>query len=287
MRSRFSLFRLLSLFVCTFLTFTAQPTWAQEGLNPRARAQQAMQSGDVDQALSIYRRFAYADQAWAQYDIGLLYLNGTGVDASPVIAVDWLRQAADAGFSQASYSLASLFCQTNSASGVVPGKCRENLQAAADGKVVGAMVDLARVHLRGQLGLGDIWLAKQLLEQAIAGGATNADDLLKEAEEQIQRFEEKVILLDRENIRGRFVKSTHTIELGSFRSLKSLFQWVSDRNLDRIYAYQVNGVYFASHNYFRGESAATSEMTKLNRKLQLDSIKVKQWKAIEASLTRQ
>jgi len=205
-------------------------------------------------------------------------------EASPVVAVDWLRQAADSGLAQANYSLASIFCQSKSVSGVVPGKCRENLQVAADGGITGALVDLARVHLRGQLGLGDISEANALLEKAVADGAPNAQSLLAEAKTQRKEFDEKVVLLTEQNIKGRFVKSTHTIELGSFRSQRSLLQWVKDKQLDRMYAYRVNGLYFASHNYYRGESKANSEMQKLNRTLNLDSIKVREWKSIEADL---
>ncbi len=53
--------------------------------------------GDYQTALRLWRPLADAGHVDAQFNIGLLYDNGAGVDRDPALAAEWYRRAAQAG----------------------------------------------------------------------------------------------------------------------------------------------------------------------------------------------
>ena len=55
---------------------------------------------DLTQAVFWYRKAAEQGHAEAQYNLGVCYYNGDGVQKDLAQAVFWLRKAADQGFAQ-------------------------------------------------------------------------------------------------------------------------------------------------------------------------------------------
>ena len=68
--------------------------------------------GQYDKAYNTMRSLAEtADHAYAQYYLGMMYLNGQGVDQSYEEAAKWFRKAAEHGVPQAQYKLGYLYNQ--------------------------------------------------------------------------------------------------------------------------------------------------------------------------------
>jgi uncharacterized protein len=99
--------RRLSLFP-TVLTFTALiaavPAFAdfQTGLD-------AYQKGDYVGAAKEWRPLAEGGDPIAQYNLGLLYLDGHGVPQSSAEAVNWFRRAAEQDYTQAQHNLGAMY----------------------------------------------------------------------------------------------------------------------------------------------------------------------------------
>jgi hypothetical protein len=74
-----------------------------------AQAQKAYKAGDLNAAIRIWRDLAKQGDATAQFNIGLMYANGTGVAQSDTDAVKWYRKAADQGLAQAQSKLAAMY----------------------------------------------------------------------------------------------------------------------------------------------------------------------------------
>ncbi|MFO8025407.1 SPOR domain-containing protein [Thiohalophilus sp.] len=62
-----------------------------------AKALSTSQRGEHDQALSILKQRAEANDPVAQYDLGLFYKNGTGVASNRQLANYWFKRAARGG----------------------------------------------------------------------------------------------------------------------------------------------------------------------------------------------
>jgi TPR repeat protein len=98
--------RRLSLFP-TLLTFTALiaiPAFAdfQTGLD-------AYQKGDYVTAAKEWRPLAEGGYASAQFNLGLLYLDGHGVPQNPVEAANWFRRAAEQDYTLAQHNLGAMY----------------------------------------------------------------------------------------------------------------------------------------------------------------------------------
>lgn len=66
--------------------------------------------GDYQTAYNTMRSLGEtADHAYAQYYVGMMYLNGQGVTQSYEDAATWFRKAAEHGISQAQHKLATLY----------------------------------------------------------------------------------------------------------------------------------------------------------------------------------
>ncbi len=81
----------------------AAPSWAQE---QEDAAYQAYERGDYAAALSVWQVQAEKGSADAQYNIGILYDLGRGVEQDKAKAVRWYRQAAIRGLAAAQFNLA-------------------------------------------------------------------------------------------------------------------------------------------------------------------------------------
>lgn len=83
------------------LQAAAEPT-------PIDRGVQAAVQADYITALGIFQVQAAQGEPVAQYNLGLMYLNGLGVPVSDVQARYWLSQSAGQGYAQAKVALARI-----------------------------------------------------------------------------------------------------------------------------------------------------------------------------------
>lgn len=73
-----------------------------------AEAKAAMRRNDSERVVSVLTPLAEAGDAEAQYLLGSLYIEGTGMPASA--AYEWLKKAADQNHAEACYLLSCLTC---------------------------------------------------------------------------------------------------------------------------------------------------------------------------------
>ena len=64
---------------------------------------------DEAKAVEWYRKAAEQGLAEAQYNLGVMYLNGTGVAKDEAKAVEWYRKAAEQGLAMAQYNLGVMY----------------------------------------------------------------------------------------------------------------------------------------------------------------------------------
>ncbi len=57
-------------------------------------ASSALARGDQQQAVRIFKRLARQEDAASQYQLGMLYLFGQGVDQDAAAGIEWLKRAA-------------------------------------------------------------------------------------------------------------------------------------------------------------------------------------------------
>jgi TPR repeat protein len=70
---------------------------------------QAYQKGDYVTAAKEWRPLADQGDVEAQFNLGLLYLDGHGVPKSYAEAVDWFRRAAEQGYAAAQHNLGAMY----------------------------------------------------------------------------------------------------------------------------------------------------------------------------------
>jgi TPR repeat protein len=66
-------------------------------------------AGNFAEAFAWCQRAAFNNLAWAQYNLGLMYRKGEGVEQSDTQAAHWYRLAADQSFPEAQQKLAELY----------------------------------------------------------------------------------------------------------------------------------------------------------------------------------
>ena len=94
--------------VLTGLIFCAAPG-AIAAADPVADGFAAIQRGDHQEAMRLFRIAAAQGDAKAQFNIGLMYAKGIGVPRDDREAVRWLRRAADQGLASAQHNLGNLY----------------------------------------------------------------------------------------------------------------------------------------------------------------------------------
>ncbi len=97
----------LALIAALFAGFTlglTAPAWA--GLDEGVAA---AKRGDYATALREWRPLAEQGNAKAQYNLGIIYLNGEGVPQDYAKAVGWWRKAAEQGHAGAQFNLGFMY----------------------------------------------------------------------------------------------------------------------------------------------------------------------------------
>ncbi len=69
----------------------------------------AYKKGDYTGAAKEWRPLAESGDAVAQYNMGLLYIDGKGVPQNPAEAVNWFRRAAEQDYAQAQHNLGAMY----------------------------------------------------------------------------------------------------------------------------------------------------------------------------------
>jgi TPR repeat protein len=65
----------------------------------------AYQAGRFEEAMALWRPLAESGNTEAQYDVGVLFALGQGVEADPEVAANWYRRAASLGHAKAQFNL--------------------------------------------------------------------------------------------------------------------------------------------------------------------------------------
>lgn len=92
-----------TLLLCAFIV-AAVPAFAdfQAGVA-------AYQKGDYLTAVKEWRPLAEQGDPAAQFNLGLLYLDGHGVPQSPAEAANWFRRAAEQDYTEAQHNLGAMY----------------------------------------------------------------------------------------------------------------------------------------------------------------------------------
>lgn len=92
------------LFGSGFMLLCALPAWADA-----ASGMQAFRNKDYAKAFEEWKAAADAGQAEAQFDLGVLYAQGLGVQRDLTVAERWYRKAAEQGNAEAEFALGQMY----------------------------------------------------------------------------------------------------------------------------------------------------------------------------------
>jgi TPR repeat protein len=159
----------MKLLICVLLYLF--PVAAFAGVFEQANA--AYDTQDFTKAAALYQQAAGQNYALAQYRLGMLYINGQGVEQSDEQAADAFAKAADQGLGIAQYSLGVLYQKGR---GVTKSKPRaaQLFRVAADQDVAQAQYSLAFLYFYGQGVLQSRELAVSWLKKSAALGNYDA-----------------------------------------------------------------------------------------------------------------
>ena len=133
----------------------------------------AAQSGDFATALKEWKPLAGQGDADAQYNLGLMYLNGWGVPQDDKEAVYWYKLAAEQGVAEAQFNLGNMYYDGQGVSVDYKEAVRWFTLAAEQGDV-DAQYNLDFIHRKG-LGVPQddkeaVWFDNQFTENLVITG---------------------------------------------------------------------------------------------------------------------
>lgn len=88
--------------IIIFFSLSAQAAELEDGF-------QAFKTGNYEQALRSWLPLAEKDDADAQYNLGILYQKGLGVEKNPKTAFIWYKRASSNGHTDAMYNLGIMY----------------------------------------------------------------------------------------------------------------------------------------------------------------------------------
>lgn len=153
----------LALLICIFASWTTYSAWA-DSVEDLA----TLNKGDYAAAIAKYIPLAQKGNAKAQYNLGVIYSNGLGVNLNYVEAVRWYRLAAEQGIPQAQSNLGVMFAN---------GRGVPNSQVVAY-----ALLSLATVNLTTVETMADYnrtMLANDMTTQEIEAAKTLTQEMAK------------------------------------------------------------------------------------------------------------
>ncbi len=106
MKRRLAPLLLMSGLLIALLSLPVMPLMAADDY---AAGIAALESQDYLSAARLFNRMAKRDHVKAQYQLGLLYLSGKGVDADVDKGMEWLKRAAEGGSYKAANELSQIY----------------------------------------------------------------------------------------------------------------------------------------------------------------------------------
>ncbi len=140
------LYRLLTALILSACVWNAQAETLDE-------AKAAIEQGHFEQAFKIYTVLAKQGDAKAQYNLGMMYESGDGVEANMQEAANWFKQAADQGYAEGQYALGAMVFKREIDSISYPDAAALYQRAALQG------------HIKSQLNLGMLYYRGEVLER--------------------------------------------------------------------------------------------------------------------------
>ena len=135
----------------------------------RGAADAMFNLSDHTEMFEAYLRDAESGDAKAQYNAGVCYANGYGVEPDVPKAVEWYKKAADQGYVYAQFNLGACYF---SGSGVEQNyeKAFEMMKKAAEQGLANAQIVLAQCYLKGYGVKPNSVKADEWIEKAVAQG---------------------------------------------------------------------------------------------------------------------
>ena len=139
--------------------------------------------GDVHERgeFEKFRKAAERGDAWAQYNLGVCYINGDGVEQDGKEAVKWFRKAAEQGDADAQYNLGLTYYEGRG----VEKDAKEGVKwfrIAAEQGDAEAQYNLGVCYINGVGVLKDPTVAKKWIKKAFEAGNEKAGEFWKKHE---------------------------------------------------------------------------------------------------------
>lgn len=131
------------------------------------------EEGELAEAFAWCMRAAHSKLAWAQYNVGLMYRKGEGVERSDAEAAYWYRLAAEQSFPEAQQKLAELYSFGQGVTRDYTQAAVWYLRAAANGNAE-AQFQLGHLYATGQGVEPDYVQSRHWIRQAALQGHEQA-----------------------------------------------------------------------------------------------------------------
>ena len=131
-------------------------------------------SGGYIKALNTFYTLAKKDDAKAQYNVGLIYANGKGVQKDLAKAKKWYEKAAKQGNGPAQYNLAKLYHTAGETDAHGYEKARYWYEKAVEAGIMQAYNNLASLYMEGKGVKQDQKKAFELFQKAASMGDNSA-----------------------------------------------------------------------------------------------------------------
>jgi len=142
--------------VCLLISGLLTSFALQANADNLSDAKAAIAKGDFAKAAKIYQQAAQVGDVKAEYNLGLMYLNGDGVKQDNAEALKWFKASANGGFSEAQYRLGVIYFRND----IVPIDYAEAVKWYRAAALQG--------HVRSQLDMGVIYYSGAVVDQDYA-----------------------------------------------------------------------------------------------------------------------
>ncbi|MEM7196504.1 MAG: SPOR domain-containing protein [Pseudomonadota bacterium] len=164
---------LLAVFMTTALLWFAVPAEAQQNTDHYQRGVEAYEQGEYELAANIWLIEAYEGSADAQFNLGVMFIEGKGVEQDRDEAVFWFTKAARLGHPDAQYNLGHLLLEQAGKDGNAD-EALEWWRLSAESGYAAAQFNYGRALYYGIGGDADIAESKVWLSRAADQGQPSA-----------------------------------------------------------------------------------------------------------------
>ena len=205
-----------------------------------------------DKAARALARAAEYGHPEACFDLGKLYLSGTGVERNPDLAAKWTKKAAEEGHLEAQYSL-SRFYTDGVGLPLDEGKAIEWCKKAAEGGLAKAMCALGLRYEKGRGVDEDLKKAADLYERAAkagsAEGRNNLATCFRKGMGRAEDLKKAFTLYEKAAEQGNVIAQTnlalcYQAAMGTEKNLEKALSWIKRAaKRDHPHAQYVYGVF--------------------------------------------